>query len=101
MIRSFFLQKPPLTGTAIAVKIISAARFFSSSRVSVPGVSEEDEVAARKWLANYNSDTIPQRMCDVSFSRSSGPGGQNVNKWVLLNKPIVQVELVSDSAQNK
>jgi hypothetical protein len=42
--------------------------------------TEEDLSAARKWLANLNPDTIPRNLCEITFSRSSGPGGQNVNK---------------------
>ena len=42
--------------------------------------TEEDLSAARKWLANLNPDTIPSNLCEITFSRSSGPGGQNVNK---------------------
>lgn len=42
---------------------------------------DEDELkAARQWLSKLDPDTIPRDLCDVSFSRSSGPGGQNVNK---------------------
>ncbi|KAK8221847.1 hypothetical protein M8818_000012 [Zalaria obscura] len=45
------------------------------------GTGEDEEIAAaRRWLADLNPDTIPRNICDVSFSRSSGPGGQNVNK---------------------
>ncbi|MCJ1309997.1 hypothetical protein MMC25_003658 [Agyrium rufum] len=39
---------------------------------------EEDE--ARAWLNGYSSSTIPRNLCETSFSRSSGPGGQNVNR---------------------
>ena len=42
--------------------------------------SEEDQRAARLWLSRFNSGTIPRNLCNISFSRSSGPGGQNVNK---------------------
>lgn len=41
---------------------------------------DDDVTAARSWLANLNTRTIPQHLCDVSFSRSGGPGGQHVNK---------------------
>jgi hypothetical protein len=37
---------------------------------------------ARDWLKSLSSKTIPRHICEVSFSRSSGPGGQNVNKSV-------------------
>jgi protein subunit release factor B len=36
--------------------------------------------AARKWLHGFTAEQIPPRICDLSYSRSSGPGGQNVNK---------------------
>ncbi|KAF2723452.1 hypothetical protein K431DRAFT_219806 [Polychaeton citri CBS 116435] len=42
---------------------------------------DADELdVARQWLAKLDAETIPRSICDVSFSRSSGPGGQNVNK---------------------
>ncbi|CAD0111580.1 unnamed protein product, partial [Aureobasidium uvarum] len=45
------------------------------------GGGGDDELdAARRWLATFDAETIPRSICDVSFSRSSGPGGQNVNK---------------------
>ena len=43
--------------------------------------TDEDELAAaRKWLAKLDAEPIPRSIADISFSRSSGPGGQNVNK---------------------
>lgn len=35
---------------------------------------------ARKWLADFRAEDIPRQEFEVSFSRSSGPGGQKVNK---------------------
>lgn len=54
------------------------AKCFATRR----GETDEAELAAaRKWLANLDADTIRDRAaCEISFSRSSGPGGQNVNK---------------------
>lgn len=50
-------------------------------RPDVPeGPSEGDMRAAREWLASFDMETIPRKLGDISFSRSSGPGGQNVNK---------------------
>lgn len=38
--------------------------------------------AARTWLAKLHAETIPlSTIGELSFSRSSGPGGQNVNKY--------------------
>lgn len=42
--------------------------------------SEDDVADARRWLARFDAETIPKSICELSFSRSSGPGGQNVNK---------------------
>lgn len=45
------------------------------------GDADEPELAAaRQWLSRLDAETIPRNICDISFSRSSGPGGQNVNK---------------------
>jgi peptidyl-tRNA hydrolase ICT1 len=43
--------------------------------------SEEEIQTARKWLEMLHGDTIPRDIGQLSFSRSSGPGGQNVNKY--------------------
>ncbi|KAF1838020.1 hypothetical protein BDW02DRAFT_595112 [Decorospora gaudefroyi] len=47
-----------------------------------PSSASDDELqAARTWLAALRADEIPlKRIGELSFSRSSGPGGQNVNK---------------------
>lgn len=42
--------------------------------------SDQDQSDARKWLASFTADAIPRKLGEVSFSKSSGPGGQNVNK---------------------
>ncbi|ROV93527.1 hypothetical protein VSDG_06821 [Cytospora chrysosperma] len=40
---------------------------------------DPDELAeARKWRQSFNEDSIPKG--DTTFARSSGPGGQHVNK---------------------
>ncbi|RHZ48476.1 peptidyl-tRNA hydrolase domain protein [Aspergillus thermomutatus] len=47
---------------------------------------EKDLTAARQWLTKLNSKTItvPRDICEISFSRSGGPGGQNVNNLIWL-----------------
>lgn len=35
---------------------------------------------ARKWHASFSSDCLPQGR--TTYARSSGPGGQHVNKYV-------------------
>ena len=45
-----------------------------------PSSTEAEITAARKWLADLTPDSVPKDGCDISYARSSGPGGQNVNK---------------------
>ncbi|KAJ3555344.1 hypothetical protein NM688_g2627 [Phlebia brevispora] len=40
----------------------------------------EQNAQARVWIEQFKSHTIPRELVDLAFSRSSGPGGQNVNK---------------------
>ncbi|KAL1986626.1 hypothetical protein VTN96DRAFT_6004 [Rasamsonia emersonii] len=61
----------------------AAVRSFASRRAAALNAEEHEEEElreAREWLAKLNSKSIPRHICEVSFSRSSGPGGQNVNK---------------------
>lgn len=62
----------------------SAKQFRELSRRT--GAGEEDleaeYAAARKWMFELNRDTIPMSLARISFARSSGAGGQHVNKWV-------------------
>lgn len=57
-------------------------RAFSAT-VRTPA-TEAEITSARQWLKTFDKSVIPQTVGDVSYSRSSGPGGQNVNKYVLL-----------------
>lgn len=59
---------------------VLSRRPFAAAR-SANNASEEELQVARKWLEKLHADTIPQNLGELSFSRSSGPGGQNVNKY--------------------
>jgi hypothetical protein len=86
------------------------ASFYTSTRLlaSKPKTSGadsgengggDDELdTARRWLANFDAETIPRSICDVSFSRSSGPGGQNVNKYIYTPQLPTVVGILLDSS---
>lgn len=42
--------------------------------------SEQEVKAAREWLTSFQARDIPRHPFQISYSRSSGPGGQKVNK---------------------
>lgn len=44
-------------------------------------VDESSLEEARQWLTSFTVDSIPRNGCNITYSRSSGPGGQNVNKY--------------------
>ncbi|KAF9238541.1 hypothetical protein BU15DRAFT_47558 [Melanogaster broomeanus] len=64
----------------------SNSRFVHSSPnlplpPSVVSIGPEHEKEARSWLSSFRAAaTIPKHLAELSFSCSSGPGGQNVNK---------------------
>ncbi|KAI5894094.1 uncharacterized protein SCHCODRAFT_02623710 [Schizophyllum commune H4-8] len=43
-------------------------------------IEQEQMNDAKRWVQDFKSVEIPRNLVDITFSRSSGPGGQNVNK---------------------
>lgn len=78
MLQSIALKRVRTRLTSSTACSTGASRFFAAKRSS--DTDEEELQAARQWLSKLAPDMIPRDLCDVSFSRSSGPGGQNVNK---------------------
>ncbi|PYH89246.1 hypothetical protein BO71DRAFT_403219 [Aspergillus ellipticus CBS 707.79] len=75
-----------------------ATRTFASRRAAIASdngldAADDDLTAARDWVARLNANTIPRDISEISFSRSSGPGGQNVNK--VNSKATLRVPLDS------
>ncbi|KAL2868364.1 peptidyl-tRNA hydrolase domain protein [Aspergillus lucknowensis] len=65
-------------------------RSFASRRIDS---TSDDLAAAREWLTKCNFTAIPRQVGEISFSRSGGPGGQNVNK--VNSKATLKVPLNS------
>lgn len=63
---------------------ISSLSVSSNINSNLPKQVEEEHREARTWLARFNMKDVPKHLCEVHFSRASGPGGQNVNKHVAL-----------------
>ncbi|KAG5732912.1 hypothetical protein E4T56_gene6202 [Termitomyces sp. T112] len=64
-----------------------APRNYSQAANSLPPTPEltalatpEDHHEAKAWISKFKTQTIPKSLVELNFSRSSGPGGQNVNK---------------------
>ena len=81
MIQAIFnrggIGKNPLLSQSLA-----PVRCLAISRDAKEAISEDEHQEARNWLSGFSIDSVPKSACEVTFSRSSGPGGQNVNKYV-------------------
>ncbi|KAF9731276.1 hypothetical protein PMIN06_004977 [Paraphaeosphaeria minitans] len=79
------------TAPSLLPVVALPVRFASDRRTGE--ASLEELQAARQWLARLHAETIPRSIGELSFSRSSGPGGQNVNK--VNSKATLKVPLVA------
>ena len=97
MIRSFrSIQKVQIENQYFTLcRPIRCSTFATRSDTS----TEDEQNEARQWLATFTPDTIPRRLGEISFSRSSGPGGQNVNKYVI--SPLPNRHFIDRIAQNQ
>lgn len=58
----------------------SVSRFLRPPpSLSNPPTASESTLA-QAWLSSFQQASIPRDQVELTFSRSSGPGGQNVNK---------------------
>ncbi|PGH02931.1 peptidyl-tRNA hydrolase ICT1 [Blastomyces parvus] len=72
---------------------ISARQLASSRPPNAHEFTDEELGIARVWLSQLTPRTIPRNIGEVSYSRSSGPGGQNVNK--VNSKVTLKIPLAS------
>jgi len=75
------------------LRLLQPLRRFASSANPRSKSADSDVELARQWLKSFDSHTIPRHLGQISFSRSSGPGGQNVNKSVHLRSPSLYAGL--------
>lgn len=70
--------------------IIRSVRWMSSPSLPRPPdlkilESPEDNHRARSWVEEFKSRQIPRELVELSFSRSSGPGGQVIPAcWLVI-----------------
>lgn len=73
---------PASTGAAAASSFANGGGNSSSSSDDNSANAEAIR-KSKRWLEELTADKIPRREFEVSYARSSGPGGQNVNKGKL------------------
>ncbi|KAF9558823.1 hypothetical protein CPC08DRAFT_638447 [Agrocybe pediades] len=70
-------------------QLFSSSASLNAGRTNLPKPpplsslsSEQDHKDALEWVQHFSATEkkIPKELVELSFSRSSGPGGQNVNK---------------------
>lgn len=75
--KTFLLSTVPITLRPIALHRIVQIPFRSYSSQQF---SEEEIKESKEWLSSFNEFKIPRNLFEIGYSRSSGPGGQKVNK---------------------
>ena len=81
-IRLFAIPRPVGILPQHLIKSFAKRRFASSRNGSgaESPYSDEDFAAARKWASTFKPDSLPRNLAKTRFDRSSGKGGQHVNK---------------------
>jgi hypothetical protein len=90
LVPSFALTGMTPLWQSLPVRWSSLRKFASRSN----GSADLDLELARSWLKDLHPNTIPRHIAHLSFSRSSGPGGQNVNKSVQPRGPLLLLPLL-------
>lgn len=77
----FLLRTSVEQATQSCAPFSGSTRWLSSTRVRL---KEPDYGAAREWKAQLGTRPVADEIGEISYARSSGPGGQNVNKYIIL-----------------
>ena len=78
--RQLHMSRCLLKALPQSLVVVFRIRLFSRSLSTVYKDRKADYANARKWASNLNKDTIPRSIARVRFDRSSGKGGQYINK---------------------
>jgi protein subunit release factor B len=71
--RNFFLLSQP---GLILARHISGSGFPVKPPQLKTLECREDMDVARRWVEEFKKESVPKSLVEISFSRSSGPGGQ-------------------------
>ncbi|KAA8895061.1 hypothetical protein FN846DRAFT_971360 [Sphaerosporella brunnea] len=86
------------SGSSSRTPLLSATtRAFADWRHDIASKwsSQEEIEEARHWVETFKVDDIPKKHIVITYSASSGPGGQNVNK--LSTKATLHLSLKTAS----
>jgi hypothetical protein len=73
------LQSPVLSSSALLTRLLRTNAPQSPLPIAPPIKAletPEQTAEARTWLSAFRNHSIPRNLVELSFSRSSGPGGQ-------------------------
>lgn len=59
---------------------LATRHFFGPFGPRLNSTSPEAIASAKEWLKSFKDSDIPRHAFEIGYSRSSGPGGQKVNK---------------------
>jgi len=80
------------TSSSSASLPITSSNFTETSRKLGWETEIPDQIKERaEWVSWFKTKKLSKSACEISFSRSSGPGGQNVNK--LNTKALIKLDL--------
>ena len=81
-----------LSTTTSAIQGYQIAFFQTCRAYSSRSTNESEEAdfdAARAWYRNFTRNTLPTKIAKTSYSKSSGPGGQKTNKYVIPSTTLL------------
>ncbi|TVY78434.1 hypothetical protein LSUE1_G007029 [Lachnellula suecica] len=86
--------------TICSAPLQSQLEFLQISRSYSSGSRNQNEAAdladARSWFRNFSPTTIPERIGQTEYVKSSGPGGQKTNKTSSKAETVWDLDALAD-----